>query len=69
MINERQQKILTGVVNEYTKYAEPVSSQFLEKECDFGIRGAMIRREMQELTKEGFLEQTHISSGEPLVGP
>lgn len=63
VITERQQKILEAIINEYIKKANPISSQFLEEEYDFGIRGAMIRREMQELCDMGYLTQPHTSAG------
>lgn len=62
-ITDRQQKILRAIVDEYIEKAEAVSSQLLEEEYDFGIRGAMIRREMHELTDRGYLTQPHISAG------
>jgi transcriptional regulator of heat shock response len=40
-----------------------VSSQWLEKKYDFGIKPAMIRIEMQKLTDNGFLHQPHTSAG------
>lgn len=63
MLTDRQQTILKSLVNEYVRLAEPISSQFLEKEYDFGIHRAMIRREMQELAERGYLFQPHTSAG------
>lgn len=55
--------ILDAIINEYIKRAEPISSQLLEEEYNFGIRGAMIRREMQELCDLGYLTQPYTSAG------
>jgi len=63
MLTQRQQTILEVIIQEYIRGAEPVSSQLLEKEYDFGIKGAMIRREMQELCDLGYLFQPHTSAG------
>lgn len=62
-ITERQERILNGIIQEYIDSAQPVSSQLLEKKYDFGIKPAMIRIEMQRLTKKGFLFQPHTSAG------
>ncbi len=63
MISVRQKQILEGVVQEYIKKAQPVSSQLLEKKYRFGISPATIRNEMQVLTGEGYLFQPHTSAG------
>jgi transcriptional regulator of heat shock response len=62
-ITERQKDILNSVVKEYIDSARPVSSQFLEKEYDFGVCPATIRNEMQKLTDAGFLHQPYTSAG------
>ncbi len=62
-ITERQTGILNSVVKEYINSAYPVSSQFLEKRCDFEVSPATIRIEMQKLTEGGFLYQPHTSAG------
>ena len=63
MITERQGEILNGIVQEYIKGAEPVSSKILEREHKFGICPATIRNEMQRLTQKGYLYQPHTSAG------
>lgn len=63
MLTERQEKILNTVVEEYINSAEPVSSQALQKKHKFGLSPAMLRIEMQKLTKAGFLLQPHTSAG------
>lgn len=61
--SERQDLILQKLIKEYVGTAKPVSSQKLEKKCDFGVCPATIRREMQKLTDKGFLYQPHTSAG------
>lgn len=63
MITQRQERILKSIVQEYIKNAQPVSSEFLQKKCDFEISPATIRIEMQKLTEKGFLFQPHTSAG------
>ncbi len=63
MTTERQNQIITALVEEYIRTAEPVSSKFLAEKYDFGICPSAIRIELQSLIKDGFLEQPHISSG------
>lgn len=63
MLTERQGKILNGIVQEYIRQAQPVSSQLLEKKHKLGISPATVRNEMQKLTEEGFLFQPHTSAG------
>lgn len=62
-LTKRQKVILDLLIREYIEKASPVSSQALEESYDFDICSATIRREMQFLTKEGFLYQMHVSGG------
>ena len=62
-ITERQKDILNKIIEEYINYAQPVSSQLVEKRYDFGICPATIRIEMQRLTDAGYLCQPHTSAG------
>jgi heat-inducible transcriptional repressor len=63
MITERQNQILDCLIKEYIKTAEPVGSDFLSKKYNFGLCSSAIRIELQNLIKEGFLEQPHTSAG------
>lgn len=54
---------MNKIVKEYIRRAVPVSSEFLEKKCNFGICPATIRNEMKALTEAGYLYQPHTSSG------
>lgn len=62
-MNERQEKILSAVVEEYTQTAIPVGSEVLVKKYHFNVSPATIRSDMTTLEKEGFLHQPHISAG------
>jgi len=63
MITDRQEKLLDFLIKEYITTAEPVSSLALKKITDLDVCGATIRNDLQELTKEGFIEQPHTSAG------
>lgn len=62
-MEKRSADILTAVVREFIESGEPVSSDFLFKHYGFGIKPAMIRWELNELTDQGFLEQPHHAAG------
>lgn len=62
-ITERQSEILDAIIREYIDFAQPVSSQMLQKKRDFGICPASIRIEMQKLADSGFISQPHTSAG------
>ena len=61
MLTARQEKILTLIVKEYVKTANPVGSKHICKVVN--CSSATVRNEMAELEELGFLEKTHISSG------
>src|SRR3989339_2235001 len=63
MLTERQKKILSVVVKEYTQTAVPVVSKVLAGKYRFDLSSATIRNEMNELEEKGFLHQPHISAG------
>ena len=63
MISERQEKLLDFLIREYIATAEPVSSLALKKACGLDVSGATIRNDLQELTKQGFINQPHTSAG------
>jgi len=62
-ISERQKEILNGIVAEYIRSAEPVSSKLLEKKYRLKVCPATVRNEMQKLTEDGFIYQPHTSAG------
>ena len=63
MLTERQKKILSVVVKEYTQTAVPVGSKVLAGKYKFALSSATIRSEMNELEEKGYLHQPHISAG------
>ena len=63
MIDERKQKILKAIINDYITSAEPVGSRTLARKYDLGVSPATIRNEMADLEMLGYLEQIHTSSG------
>lgn len=62
-LTERQNKILTAIVEEYINTGEPVGSKFLHENLNLGVSSATIRNEMAQLYEMGYLEQPHTSAG------
>jgi heat-inducible transcriptional repressor len=62
-MNERKQKILRAIVDEYIGTAEPVGSRAISKKNELGLSSATIRNEMADLEEMGYLMQPHASSG------
>jgi heat-inducible transcriptional repressor len=60
-MTERQQKILSAIVEQYAEVASPVGSSLLAKV--FNVSSATIRAEMAELERYGFIGQPHTSAG------
>ncbi|MEK9180265.1 MAG: hypothetical protein AAB897_02540 [Patescibacteria group bacterium] len=54
---------MEAAIQSFINTGEPVSSGWLFREHDFGIRPAMIRHELELLSDAGYLEQPHHSSG------
>lgn len=63
MLDERKQRILQAVVQDYISSAEPVGSRTLARKYDLGVSPATIRNEMADLEMLGYLEHIHTSSG------
>ena len=63
MLDERKQRILQAVIQDYISSAEPVGSRTLERKYDLGVSPATIRNEMADLEMLGYLEHIHTSSG------
>ncbi len=61
IMTERQESILSAIVEQYAEVASPVGSSLLAKA--FNVSSATVRAEMAELEREGFIMQTHTSSG------
>jgi heat-inducible transcriptional repressor len=63
MLDERKQKVLAAIIEDYISSAEPVGSRTLARKYDLGVSPATIRNEMADLEMLGYLEQIHTSSG------
>ncbi|WP_199624729.1 heat-inducible transcriptional repressor HrcA [Paenibacillus alkalitolerans] len=63
MLSERQKLILTAIIDDYIRSAEPVGSRSISKRGDVGFSPATIRNEMSDLEELGYLEQPHTSAG------
>lgn len=62
-LSERKKRILTAVVEEYIRTAEPVASKTLAETAELNCSAATIRNELAELVSMGYLEQPHTSAG------
>jgi len=62
-LDERKQKILKAVVDDYIATMEPVGSRTIAKRHDLGLSSATIRNEMADLEEMGYLSQPHTSAG------
>lgn len=60
-MTDRQQQILSAIVEEYAEVASPVGSSLMAKL--FNVSSATIRAEMAELERLGFITQPHTSAG------
>ena len=60
-MTERQQQILSAIIEQYAEVASPVGSSLLSKV--FNVSSATIRAEMAELERLGFIMQPHTSAG------
>lgn len=63
MFTDRTSRILEAVVQGFIDGGEPISSSWLFGQHGFGIKPATIRRELELLSDEGYLEQPHHSAG------
>lgn len=62
-MNDRQAKILSAIIEEYTQTAIPVGSQVLVEKYKFPVSTATIRNDMMALEEAGYLHQPYISAG------
>lgn len=63
MLDERKQKILKAIIDDFIITAEPVGSRTIARKYNIGISPATIRNEMSDLEEMGYLEQPHTSAG------
>ncbi len=62
-LTDRQKIILSLIVHEHTRTAQPVASKALINGYSLKISSATVRIEMNALTEMGFLRQPHTSAG------
>jgi len=62
-LDERKQRVLRAIVDDYIQSAEPIGSRTLARKYDLGVSPATIRNEMADLEMLGYLQQLHTSSG------
>ncbi len=62
-LDERKQKILGAIIEDYLRTAEPVSSKFIREKHGLELSSATIRNEMADLEEAGFIKQPHTSAG------
>ncbi len=62
-MDERKQKILNAIIQDYISSAEPVGSRTIARKYELGVSPATIRNEMFDLEMLGYLEQPHTSAG------
>ena len=55
-LDNRKEKILKSLIDEYIETADPVSSAGLISKYPLNISSATVRNEMLELEKMGYLE-------------
>lgn len=60
-MTDRQQKILSAIIEQYAEVASPVGSSLLARV--FNVSSATIRAEMADLERHGFITQPHTSAG------
>ena len=63
VLDERKQRILQHIVQDYVATGEPVGSHLLVSRYALGCKSATIRSEMAEMSERGYLRQPHTSAG------
>ncbi|MBE6887943.1 MAG: heat-inducible transcription repressor HrcA [Ruminococcaceae bacterium] len=62
-ISKRHEAIIKAIVSMYINGREPVASSALQDYLNMALSSATLRNEMAYLTKQGFLNQPHVSAG------
>ena len=62
-LSERQEYLLTYIIEAFVEDAEPVSSKYLVEAHGLSWSPATIRNEMAFLEQEGFITHLHTSAG------
>lgn len=62
-LTNRQEEILTCIVQAYTEHPEPISSKYLVDAYGLNISSATVRNEMSHLEDMGYIIAPHTSAG------
>jgi heat-inducible transcriptional repressor len=62
-LTDRQKILLTLVIHDYIRSAQPVGSQHLVENYKLDMSSATVRNELAALTEMGYLRQPHTSAG------
>ncbi|MCR5452041.1 MAG: heat-inducible transcriptional repressor HrcA [Lachnospiraceae bacterium] len=62
-LDERKEKILNVIIQNYLETGEPVGSRTISKSSDLNLSSATIRNEMADLEELGYIVQPHTSAG------
>ena len=62
-LDERKEKILKAIIQNYLETGEPVGSRTISKYSDLKLSSATIRNEMSDLEELGYIIQPHTSAG------
>jgi heat-inducible transcriptional repressor len=62
-LTERQKLVLTLIIHDYIRTAQPIGSQRLVENYKLDMSSATVRNEMSALTDMGYLRQPHTSAG------
>lgn len=62
-LTERQEHILSLIVREYIRAAQPIPSKILVEQSDLGVSSATVRNEMVVLEQRGLIYAPHTSAG------
>lgn len=63
MLSERRRTVLSALVNEYVRSAQPVASKQLVDRYDLRVSPATVRNELAMLEESGYVYQPHVSAG------
>ena len=62
-MEERRKQIFEAAIEDFIETGHPITSGRLYEQYNFGIKPAMIRRELAALDRDKYLIQTHPSWG------
>src|ERR1700728_1390284 len=63
VLNERAQRLLRVLVQNYIREGEPVGSRTLSRESGLALSAATVRNVMSDLEQLGFVSSPHTSAG------